>query len=308
METRSRHRRWCPPCNITHTHMEHKALLPCLVPKKPPHYSKRPKQCIPRSRTRQNEGRVDYTAAIVYSLVRPSDVQYYTPIKEHGSVSLNCMCKLPRQQSYQRGKYQLSRKEKKKPDQRPNHTSIPNKKERIHSRAPNATVAVFGEPNSPASTPGSWPLTTPFNSALRGAFSQKSVDGTTPLLSSALRGCLRYAIALSIKACLFVIPGSLAKSIIASALSCCAQASAPARRALMPLIPASTTQGSLFGSRGPPLALHRSCQLCATCPRSVWAIRLSSRDLLVLDSERFFCLAPHAGGAVGFALVSDAQA
>jgi hypothetical protein len=140
---------------------------------------------------------------------------------------------------------------------------------RIYSRAPNATTVVLGEPNRPGSTPSSWPLTIPFSSGLRGAFSQKGVDGTTPLMFSALRGCLRYATALLIKACSLLIPGSLAKSTIASALSCCAHASAPARSALIPFVPASTTQGSLFGSRGPPLALHRSCQLWATCPRSV---------------------------------------
>jgi len=137
------------------------------------------------------------------------------------------------------------------------------------SPAPNAMITVLGEPNRPGSTPSSWPLTRPFNSVLRGALSQKGVDGTTPLMFSALRGCLRYAMALSIKACLLLIPGSLAKSTIASALSCCAHASAPARSELIPFIPASTTQGSLFGSRCPPLALHRSCQLWATWPRSV---------------------------------------
>lgn len=132
---------------------------------------------------------------------------------------------------------------------------------------------MLGDPNRPGSTPSSCPLTRPFSSGFRGAFSQKRVDGTTPLMLSALRGCLRYATALSIKACSLLIPGSLAKSTIASALFCCAHASAFARSALIPLIPASTTQGSLFGSRGPPLAMHRSCQLWATWPRSVCAIR-----------------------------------
>ena len=173
------------------------------------------------------------------------------------------MYRLPRQPFGLRGRYQLRRKKK---DQRPDPLQ---QKELFNSPAPKATIVVLGDPNRPGSTPLSWPLTRPFSSGLRGAFSQKGVDGTTPLMFSALRGCLRYATALSINACLLLIPGSLAKSTIASALSCCAHASAPARSALIPFIPASTTQGSLFGSRGPPLASHRFCQLWATCPRSV---------------------------------------
>ncbi len=180
---------------------------------------------------------------------------------------LNGMCKLSRQLSGRRGRYQLRRKKNdERTDPKIVDTSSP---KRIYLRAPNATIVVLGEPNRPRSTPSSWPLTRPFSSGLRGAFSQKGVDGTTPLILSALRGCLRYATALSINACLLLIPGSLAKSTIASALFCCEHASAFARSALIPFMPASTTQGSLFGSRGPPLAMHRSCQLWATWPRSV---------------------------------------
>jgi hypothetical protein len=72
----------------------------------------------------------------------------------------------------------------------------------------------------------------------------------------------------------------------------------PARRALIPSIPASTTQGSLFGSQGLPLATRRFCQLWATCHRSVWVIRLSSMGPTV-DSAACFCccrLVLHAGG------------
>lgn len=61
-----------------------------------------------------------------------------------------------------------------------------------------------------------------------------------------------YAMAFAIRSWEFVTPGELAKSIIASALSCCAHGSAFARRALMPLIPASWTQGS-FVKMSPPL-------------------------------------------------------
>ena len=64
---------------------------------------------------------------------------------------------------------------------------------------------------------------------------------------NALGGRLKYATALSIKACLLLIPGSLAKSTIASAfLFRCAHARSA-------LTPASTTQGSFFASCGPRL-------------------------------------------------------
>ena len=122
---------------------------------------------------------------------------------------------------------------------------------------------------------------------------------------SALRRCLRYAIALSINACLLLIPGSLAKPTIASALSCCAHASAHTRTALIPFSPASTKQGSSFESRGPPLAIHRSCQFGATCActGSLRAIRFLSRRLIPrVDIQRFWVLvASHAGGGVGSA-------
>jgi hypothetical protein len=138
-------------------------------------------------------------------------------------------------------------------------------KEERNSRAPNGTMPVLGEPKNPRLTPGRWPLTTPFSSGLRGALSQKGVEGVTPLILSVLRGCLWYAIALAISACGFLTPGLLAKSIIASALSLCAHASAFASNEDIPLRPASCTHGSGPGLRGPPLATHRVCQLCATC-------------------------------------------
>ena len=73
-----------------------------------------------------------------------------------------------------------------------------------------------------------------------------------PSIFKALRACCRYAMALAINSSELVTPGDLAKSIMASALSCWSQGSALASRALMPLMAARMTQGSEV-KMSPPL-------------------------------------------------------
>ena len=146
----------------------------------------------------------------------------------------NCTCRLSRQPSDRRGRYQLGRKKERKTisDPFPTNQQLETR-EFTHARR--TLRSNSGEPKRRGSTPESWPLT-PFRSGFQGAVSQNSVDATTraPPLSNlnALRGCLWYATALSTKACLLLIQGSLAKYTIASALFCCAHA----RSQLTPLI------------------------------------------------------------------------
>ena len=76
-----------------------------------------------------------------------------------------------------------------------------------------------------------------------------------PPMSSALRGCWRYAIAAAMRAAWFVTPGDFAKSIMLSALSCWSQTPPVERSALMPAPPARSTHGSLV-KMSPPLASY----------------------------------------------------
>jgi hypothetical protein len=78
-----------------------------------------------------------------------------------------------------------------------------------NSQAPKATIPALGEPNRPGSTPWSYVLMTPLSLQLRGVHAQNSVDGVTPPMFSALRGCWRYAIALAMSACPLFMPGTL---------------------------------------------------------------------------------------------------
>jgi hypothetical protein len=120
--------------------------------------------------------------------------------------------------------------------------------------APNATIGKLGPPKRPGLTPGSCSLTMPTSSWLRGGLVQYGVDGMTPLpMSSAFRGCLRYAIAAAMRSAWFVMPGEFAKSIMLSALSCWSQTPPVDRRALIPSMPARLTHGS-FVKMSPPLA------------------------------------------------------
>ena len=92
---------------------------------------------------------------------------------------------------------------------------------------------------------------------------QYGVEGMTPSMLSALRGCWRYAIAAAMSASPFVIPGDLAKSIILSATSCWSQMPPVERSALMPARPASSTHG-WFVKISPPLSSYIT-------PNTVWS-------------------------------------
>ena len=239
---------------------------------------KRTKQCIPRARKKRKEEWIGMTTAIVsFSFIRPFDVLYSNKeIVGMYPLNLNCMHGLPRQPSGGRVRYQLGRK-KKSPISDPTHnlyTVLPQPtNKRIYSRAPNATAAVLGDPNRPGSTP--------FSSGLRGTVSQKRVDSMTPpLVVQRAARVLAVCDGVVDQNLLDVGPRKLSKArhrVGVFLQRTRPHASASARSALIALIPASTTQGSFFESRGPPLATHRLCQLWATCPISVWAIPLSSR-------------------------------
>jgi len=118
---------------------------------------------------------------------------------------------------------------------------------------------------------------------------QYGVDGMMPSpMSSAFRGCWRYAIAAAMRSAWFVMPADFAKSIMLSALSCWSQTPPVDRSALIPSTPARLTHGS-FVKMSPPLARQRFCHCCATAGRSDCTMRLWCRKMGFHDSskERF---------------------
>jgi len=118
---------------------------------------------------------------------------------------------------------------------------------------------------------------------------QYGVDGIMPSpLSSAFRGCWRYAMAAAMRSAWFVTPADFAKSIMLSALSCWSQTPPVERSALMPSTPARLTHGS-FVKMSPPLARQRFCHCCATAGRSDCTTRLWCRNMGLHGSgeERF---------------------